>query len=237
MKHTFSVYEITNSADGSVYIGQSIKPWRHWRDHLRRARNGEDLPLYAAIRRYGEDCFRFEIRGTFDSRATASQMEVALIEQRRAEAYNQIVRGHTDSDYTPSVQRISSLREAMKAMNASRTPEEREAIAKQRQSGLSIDQKSEIAKARAANMSEETKAQLAAFRSARMKAEYEAMSPEERAARAMKAQASRSPELTKRISAAAIAARKRNAELRRQGLLPPTAQRKDRGTKRKPQTP
>ena len=59
------IYKITNKINGKVYIGQSTKIERRWKNHKKDAfwKNGPDYeyPLYRAIRKYGLENFSFVV--------------------------------------------------------------------------------------------------------------------------------------------------------------------------------
>ena len=56
------IYKITNTIDNKCYIGQSVDIKARWRSHKYEAQTGESqLPLYAALREYGIDAFKFEV--------------------------------------------------------------------------------------------------------------------------------------------------------------------------------
>lgn len=59
------IYKITNTIDGKVYIGQSVNIYQRWKNHKSAARDPHSpthhLPLYCALREYGEENFTFEI--------------------------------------------------------------------------------------------------------------------------------------------------------------------------------
>ena len=58
------IYKITNLVNGKIYIGQSINIEKRWKDHqLRAFQKSKEYNkyLYRAIRKYGIDCFSFEV--------------------------------------------------------------------------------------------------------------------------------------------------------------------------------
>lgn len=60
------IYKITNMVTQKVYVGQTIlQPERRWHQHELSAqnlsRNDSNLPLHAAMRKYGLDVFHYEI--------------------------------------------------------------------------------------------------------------------------------------------------------------------------------
>ena len=60
---TAGVYRITNIANGKSYIGISNNIEKRWKDEIRGANinEGKNSAIESAIRKYGEDCFHFEI--------------------------------------------------------------------------------------------------------------------------------------------------------------------------------
>lgn len=57
------IYKIQNLINNKIYIGQTSQkyPNSRWSAHKREAQNGNDRPLYRAIRKYGIDNFQFII--------------------------------------------------------------------------------------------------------------------------------------------------------------------------------
>ena len=62
------IYKITNLINQHSYIGQSVQIEKRWQRHQQDAFNesskGYEYPLYKAIRKYGLECFNFEILET-----------------------------------------------------------------------------------------------------------------------------------------------------------------------------
>jgi group I intron endonuclease len=54
------IYRITCKLNGKQYIGQTTRKNGRWIDHRSTARKGRQLPLYNAIRKYGETEFEYE---------------------------------------------------------------------------------------------------------------------------------------------------------------------------------
>ena len=60
----FGIYVITNSIDGKVYIGSTIRNFRkRWREHRNLLKDGNhgNVHLQRAWNKYGEENFQFEI--------------------------------------------------------------------------------------------------------------------------------------------------------------------------------
>lgn len=57
-----SLYVITFQ-NGKRYVGISFNPQKRWREHNRRARSGEESPLYRAMRKYPEALFTVLVIG------------------------------------------------------------------------------------------------------------------------------------------------------------------------------
>ena len=57
------IYVIENLINHKKYVGQTQNkyPNTRWSNHKLTARNGNNLPLYRAIRKYGEENFVFKI--------------------------------------------------------------------------------------------------------------------------------------------------------------------------------
>ena len=59
------IYCITNLVNGKKYVGQSTNIENRWKIHLQQAREksfyGYNYPLYAALRKYGVESFKFEV--------------------------------------------------------------------------------------------------------------------------------------------------------------------------------
>lgn len=60
MRHSY-VYVIINLVTSKEYVGQSIRPNFRWKSHFHSARNGGELALHRAIRKYGEHNFAVSI--------------------------------------------------------------------------------------------------------------------------------------------------------------------------------
>ena len=54
---TTGIYKITNLINGHIYIGQSINIERRFREH----KNGSELIVDKAIKKYGVENFSFDI--------------------------------------------------------------------------------------------------------------------------------------------------------------------------------
>lgn len=55
------IYKIQNLINGKIYIGQSVHVKTRFNQHKAEARNGNNRPLYNAIRKYSIENFSFEI--------------------------------------------------------------------------------------------------------------------------------------------------------------------------------
>ena len=74
------IYKVTNKVNGKVYIGQT----RHSLEtrkirHLQCARNGYNTHFYQAIRKYGEDNFKWEILCSASSKQELNDLETYFI--------------------------------------------------------------------------------------------------------------------------------------------------------------
>lgn len=58
-----AIYKITNTVNGMMYIGATMRPEKRMKEHL-HCRGG--LYFYNAIKQYGANCFTFEVIGWFE---------------------------------------------------------------------------------------------------------------------------------------------------------------------------
>jgi group I intron endonuclease len=82
------IYKITNRINGKVYIGETKEknPIKRWKGHLYTIRKGKGCPLLrAAIQKYGEENFSFEViqECNIDERF--------IIEEQKIKEYNSLV--------------------------------------------------------------------------------------------------------------------------------------------------
>lgn len=74
------VYIVHNSVNHKIYVGQTQRTLRQrWLNHLSTARQGRDLHLYRAIRKYGESSFFPELVAKVKTKDEASDLEKLLI--------------------------------------------------------------------------------------------------------------------------------------------------------------
>lgn len=89
----FIIYSYTNLVNGKRYIGQTKSPEERHKRHFITARYekgpGYDYPFYAAIRKYGEENFRYEILAKDLTQDLANTMEEYYIE-----LYNSMEHGY-----------------------------------------------------------------------------------------------------------------------------------------------
>lgn len=82
----WSIYIVTNKANGKQYVGISKDLKRRWNEHL--SANGSAPALHAAIKKYGKDGFVFShICDAFDFEA-ACDIERLLIQQHNTKSPN-----------------------------------------------------------------------------------------------------------------------------------------------------
>ena len=79
------IYRFTNLVNGKVYIGQTKNRVEdRKRDHILAAHKGVKSPLCAAIRKYGEENFKFEVIATAASEQELNDLEVILIAEHKS---------------------------------------------------------------------------------------------------------------------------------------------------------
>lgn len=87
-----AIYKVTNILNGKMYIGQSIHPKRRFTEH----KNGSKSKiLSAAIQKYGEENFKFDILCWCPDKSYADMVEMKLIEAHdtRMVGYNICIGG------------------------------------------------------------------------------------------------------------------------------------------------
>ena len=75
-----TIYKITNTQNGKVYIGQTVQTLnQRIAKHKQRMRSGANMPLYCAFRKYGIESFTFEIIDTANSADELNEKEIYWI--------------------------------------------------------------------------------------------------------------------------------------------------------------
>ena len=89
------IYKITNKENGKVYIGQSIRPVeQRFKRHINDAMNNIINTHFArAIRKYGKDCFVYEVIDT-----ATNQTELNEKEQKWINFYDSVNTGYNETD-------------------------------------------------------------------------------------------------------------------------------------------
>jgi len=75
------VYSLTSRTSGKSYVGKTIRALdQRWREHVYHAMNDStEMPLYAAIRKYGSDDFTKEVLAEAASEEELNELEVRNI--------------------------------------------------------------------------------------------------------------------------------------------------------------
>jgi len=94
------IYRITNLVNNKVYIGQTTKnPERRWKEHKTSAKK-DTRWLYQAIRKYGIQCFEFQVICEALEHKYLDELEILLIKE-----YNSFETGYnmTEGGYAFSL--------------------------------------------------------------------------------------------------------------------------------------
>lgn len=119
------IYLLINQDNGKLYIGQTtaIVPYSRYWGHLDAARRGNNKPLYAAIRKYGEDAFKFETLASCDDQVSLDLAEryfIRIFNSLVPNGYNLKDGGNGGKSHPDSIKkaiesnRIANLREDVK---------------------------------------------------------------------------------------------------------------------------
>lgn len=114
------IYKITNNENNKVYIGQTVQknPKMRWYAHLADARRGKKSYLYDSIRKYGKECFTWEIIDTAESIEELNNKEEHWLGYYRSQdivVYNNREAG---GNKTHSTESIEKMRAAQKFRHA-----------------------------------------------------------------------------------------------------------------------
>jgi group I intron endonuclease len=111
------LYVIENLLNGKKYVGLSKDAKWRWKTHLRATRGTRTSPLYAAIRKYGVESFKFTGLGSVDGYEAASKLEMRLIAgfgSKTPQGYNMTDGGEGLSGYAFSEEALAKIRTAFK---------------------------------------------------------------------------------------------------------------------------
>ena len=116
------IYRIINTTNNKIYIGQTMQknPKMRWYAHLADARRGKKSHLYDSIRKYGQECFMWEI---IDCVATLDELnakEEYWLTHYRAlgfEVYNNREAGRNKKH---SAESIEKMKQAQKLRHATK---------------------------------------------------------------------------------------------------------------------
>lgn len=125
------IYKITNVINGKMYIGQTTKTYINdrWCQHKNNARNGKSSYLYNAIRKYGEENFKFKVllhKIPIDKLDFYEQLWIYKLRTKSPNGYNLTDGGGGTRGFVPWDKGIKRSKEDIAKMKAHFTPEVRE---------------------------------------------------------------------------------------------------------------
>lgn len=125
------IYSITNTINQKQYVGltRQANPYDRWKKHLRDSKNNSQYAIHCAIRKYGEDNFKFRVLEECDDNKV-EEREIHYIAKFNTfyEGYNATLGGNIryDTDAKPitqynkkgeRIQDFASLRDAAQSIN------------------------------------------------------------------------------------------------------------------------
>lgn len=125
------IYSITNTINQKQYIGLTRKtnPYDRWKEHLKDSKSNSHYSIHCAIRKYGDDIFKFRVLEECDDNKV-EEREIHYIERFNTfyEGYNSTLGGNIryDTDAKPvtqynkkgeRIQDFASLRDAAECMS------------------------------------------------------------------------------------------------------------------------
>lgn len=114
------IYKITNTANGKVYIGQTVQknPKMRWYSHLADARCGKKSYLLDSIRKYGQELFVWEIIDTAESIEDLNFKEGYWLNYYRSQGIVVYNNREAGGNKTHSPESIERMRAAQKLRHA-----------------------------------------------------------------------------------------------------------------------
>jgi group I intron endonuclease len=115
------IYKITNTANGKIYIGQTVQqnPKMRWYAHLADARRGKKSYLLDSIRKYGEESFVWEIVDQANTIEELNNKEQHWVKyyQCITEVYNNREAGGNKTHSAESIERMKAAQKLRHATN------------------------------------------------------------------------------------------------------------------------
>lgn len=121
----YHIYKITNILNGKIYIGQTCQknPTNRYYKHLTFSRKNDPGPLYKAIRKYGEQFFKFELLFCCENIENCNFMEIYFIKEYKSKTdqngYNVMSGG---DQYSPTEEYCENLSKKMKEVFKNKKP-------------------------------------------------------------------------------------------------------------------
>lgn len=112
MKPSNVIYLITNLVNGKRYVGQTVSIQSRWKAHQKESRNGNQRPLYRAMRKYGLVNFVIEELGQYPDTKSLNEAESYWIRYYQSETplgYNLTSGGDRGWSVTGEVRRKLTL--------------------------------------------------------------------------------------------------------------------------------
>jgi group I intron endonuclease len=112
------IYRVTNIINGKVYIGQTVKTLEMRKSlHLSNLKKGSDLYFHRAIKKYGEENFKWEILCELDSKEKLDEMEkflISIYKKEKCGCYNMTDGGDGATGYKHTEENKKKISESNK---------------------------------------------------------------------------------------------------------------------------